>query len=188
MSASGEEPLAIAVGARYPVGERQYLLSERLARAVARCREALIEVAEHREVITYGELSDEIAGAVLPRHMGPLLSMIAHDCSARDEPSLASLVVSAGTGEVSTPDARWAPPNRQACWDLWSGRLQSAVPGGTRCRESAAAQDGEAGAAGESAPSSPPSSPRSPAASSASRTRRGSSPGWSRSPRAPKSA
>ncbi|QKD79548.1 hypothetical protein [Actinomyces marmotae] len=147
MSASGEEPLAIVVGARYPVGERQYLLSERLARAVALCREALIEVAEHREVITYGELSDEIAGAVLPRHMGPLLSMIAHDCAARDEPSLASLVVSASTGEVSTPDARWAPPSRQACWDLWSSRSQGA---GRARRGAAAAQAGEA-ASGASA-------------------------------------
>lgn len=146
MSASGEESLAIVVGARYPVGERQYLLSERLARAVARCREVLIEVAEHREVITYGELSDEIERAVLPRHMGPLLSMIAHDCAARGEPSLASLVVSAGTGEVSTRDARWAPPNRRDCWDLWSGRSQDA---GTVGR-GAADQAGEAAASGDS--------------------------------------
>ncbi|GGO99974.1 hypothetical protein [Actinomyces gaoshouyii] len=177
MSGSGEEPLAIAVGARYPVGERQYLLSERLARAVARCREVLIEVAGNRDVITYGELSDEIAGAVPPHRMGPLLSMIAHDCAARGEPSLASLVVSAGTGEVSTPDARWAPPNRRACWDLWSSRSRSAVPGATRGRESAAAQASEAVVAGDSALSWPSSSPRSLSESPALRMRRGSSPG-----------
>lgn len=143
MSASGEKPLAIAVGARYPVGERQYLLSERLARAVARSREVLIEVAQQRDVITYGELSEEIGGAVLPRHMGPLLAMIDHDCAARGEPFLASLVVSAGTGEVSTRDARWAPPNRHACWELRCNRSGAAGPTGPGASPPATAQAGE---------------------------------------------
>ena len=35
--------------------------------------------------------------------------MIAHDCAARDEPSLASLVVSAATGEVSTGGLELGP-------------------------------------------------------------------------------
>ena len=94
------EALAITVGDCFPVGDRMRRLTPRLAQATNAARSVLIEVAQHREVITYGELSDSIGRSVLPRHMGPLLSMIGHDCAARGEPSLASLVVSAATGEV----------------------------------------------------------------------------------------
>ena len=113
------QPLAITVGDRFPVGERLYRLTPRLAESTIAARSVLLDIAEHREVITYGELSDSIGRSVLPRHMGPLLSMIAHDCAARGEPSLASLVVSAATGEVGTGDSSWAPPQRLACWARW---------------------------------------------------------------------
>ncbi|OLO60942.1 hypothetical protein BKH23_07615 [Actinomyces oris] len=113
------ESLAITVGDYFPVGDRMRRLTPRLAEATNAARSVLIEVAQHREVITYGELSDSIGRGVLPRHMGPLLSMIGHDCAARGEPSLASLVVSAATGEVGTRDASWAPPQRLACWAVW---------------------------------------------------------------------
>lgn len=113
------ELLAITVGDYFPVGDRMRRLTPRLAQATNAARSVLIEVAQHREVITYGELSDSIGRSVLPRHMGPLLSMIGHDCAARGEPSLASLVVSAATGEVGTRDETWAPPQRLACWAVW---------------------------------------------------------------------
>ena len=113
------QPLAITVGDRFPVGERLYRLTPRLAESTIAARSVLLDIAEHREVITYGELSESIGRSVLPRHMGPLLSMISHDCAARGEPSLASLVVSAATGEVGTGDSSWAPPQRLACWARW---------------------------------------------------------------------
>ena len=113
------ESLAITVGDYFPVGDRMRRLTPRLAQATNAARSVLIEVAQHREVITYGELSDSIGRSVLPRHTGPLLSMIGHDCAARGEPSLASLVVSAATGEVGTRDETWAPPQRLACWAVW---------------------------------------------------------------------
>ena len=113
------QPLAITVGDRFPVGERLYRLTPRLAESTIAARSVLLDIAEHREVITYGELSESIGRSVLPRHMGPLLSMIVHDCAARGEPSLASLVVSAATGEVGTGDSSWAPPQRLACWARW---------------------------------------------------------------------
>lgn len=113
------ESLAITVGDYFPVGDRMRRLTPRLAQATNAARSVLIEVAQHREVINYGELSDSIGRSVLPRHMGPLLSMIGHDCAARGEPSLASLVVSAATGEVGTRDETWAPPQRLACWAVW---------------------------------------------------------------------
>ena len=121
LPARGGEPgaLALDVGGRYPVGERMLTLTPRLAEAVVRAREVLLDVAAHHEVITYGELGDAIGSLVLPRHMGPLLHMLGHDCRARDEPSLPSLVVSALTGEVGTADDSWAPPARRACWLRW---------------------------------------------------------------------
>ncbi|EEH65315.1 hypothetical protein HMPREF0058_1819 [Actinomyces urogenitalis DSM 15434] len=119
------EPLAsdrlvLVVGQRYPVGERRHTLTPRLAQATVRSREVLVELAGHGEVITYGELSQAIGGLVLPRHMGPLLHMLGHDCARRGEPDLAALVVSAISGEVSTPDSAWAQPAREACWAYWS--------------------------------------------------------------------
>ncbi|WP_182911346.1 MULTISPECIES: hypothetical protein [Actinomyces] len=117
-----EEGLVLQVGSRYPVGHREHLLTRRLALATARARAVLIEAASHGEVMTYGELSEAISGMVLPRHMGPLLHMLGHDCAARGEPGLPSLVVTAATGEVGTPDLSWAPPERQACWDYWAPR------------------------------------------------------------------
>ncbi|WP_234415874.1 MULTISPECIES: hypothetical protein [unclassified Actinomyces] len=128
-SASGTSPepelpaggeLALTVGERYPVGERRYTLTPRLAEAVMRAREVLIDVAAHREVITYGELSEAIGGTVLPRHMGPLLHMLGHDCAERGEPSLPALVINQAKGEVGTADDAWAPPERSACWDYWA--------------------------------------------------------------------
>ena len=107
---------------RYPVGQRMHTLTPRLAEATARSRAVLIDAAAHREVITYGELSELIGGLVLPRHMGPLLHMVSHDCAARGEPDLPALVVSASTGEVGTPDGSWAPPQRLACWERWGRR------------------------------------------------------------------
>lgn len=122
------QPLAITVGDRFPVGERVYRLTPGLARSTIAARSVLTDVAQHREVITYGELSDAIGRSVLPRHMGPLLSMISHDCAARGEPDLAALVVSAATGEVGTSDESWAPPHRRDCWERW-GDGASCHPG-----------------------------------------------------------
>lgn len=113
------QELVLVVGQRYPVRQRMHTLTPALARATALAREALVDAAAHRETMTYGELSEAIGRAVLPRHMGPLLHMLDHDCAARGEPALASLVVSAASGEVATPDASWAPPQRRACWDYW---------------------------------------------------------------------
>ena len=113
--------LALAPGERYAVGDRMYRLTPRLAAATAAARVVLVDVAAHGEVVTYGELSEAIGGAVLPRHMGPLLSMVSHDCQARDEPDLAGVVVSASKGEVGTRDTSWAPLARAACWEYWCG-------------------------------------------------------------------
>lgn len=112
--------IALTPGERYPVGERNFTLTPRLAEALARARPVLVDVAAHHEVITYGELSEVIGALVAPRHMGPLLHMVGHDCRMRDEPSLAALVVGAASGEVGTADDSWAPPERWACWQRWT--------------------------------------------------------------------
>lgn len=121
--------LVLVTGQRYPVGERMHTLTPRLARATELARLVLLDVAAHGEVLTYGELSEAIGGAVLPRHMGPLLHMLGHDCALREEPGLPALVVSASTGEVGTPDGSWAPPERRACWRYWGAQGASQAPG-----------------------------------------------------------
>lgn len=113
-------PLVLTEGERYPVGERLFTLTPRLAEATRRARAVLIEAARHGEVLTYGELSEEIDGIVLPRHMGPLMHMVGHDCRLRDEPLLPALVVSKAKGEVGSDDDAWAAPERRAAWEYWA--------------------------------------------------------------------
>lgn len=114
--------LALTEGERYPVGERLFTLTPRLAEAARRARAALIEAARHGEVLTYGELSEEIDGMVLPRHMGPLMHMLGHDCRLRDEPLLPALVINKAKGEVGSDDDAWAAPERLEVWEYWAER------------------------------------------------------------------
>lgn len=53
--------------------------------------------------------------------MGRLLDVISEDCHLRGEPSLAALVVNAGTGEVGG-DYEWGDPvlERRRLYDYWS--------------------------------------------------------------------
>lgn len=115
-----DQPLALTEGERYPVGERFFTLTPRLAEATRRARAVLIESARHGEVMTYGELSEEIDGIVLPRHMGPLMHMLGHDCSLRDEPLLPALVINRAKGEVGSHDDAWAAPERLEAWAYWA--------------------------------------------------------------------
>lgn len=117
-----DQPLALTEGERYPVGERFFTLTPRLAEATRRARAVLIESARHGEVMTYGELSEEIDGIVLPRHMGLLMHMLGHDCRLRDEPLLPALVINKAKGEVGAADDAWAAPERTAVWAYWARR------------------------------------------------------------------
>ena len=62
----------------------------------------LIEVAGARETITYGGLRRDLDLRYLVQGMGRLLDLVTEDCLRRGEPSLASLVVNATSGEVGT--------------------------------------------------------------------------------------
>ena len=116
---AGHGALALDVGERYPVGERTFTLTPGLAEAVRRSRAVLLDVAAHREVITYGELGEAIGGLVLPRHMGPLLHMLGHDCRLGAAPPLPPLGASAPRGAVGPAAAAGAAPARRACWLHW---------------------------------------------------------------------
>ncbi len=65
-----------------------------------RVRDYLIEVAKVRETVTYGELRQELDLPYAPQGMGRFLDVLTQECRLRDEPSLAAIVVGAGTGEV----------------------------------------------------------------------------------------
>ena len=65
-------------------------------------RERLIEVARARGTTTYGGLRGDLDLRYLVQGMGRLLDLVTEDCLRRGEPSLASLVVNASSGEVGT--------------------------------------------------------------------------------------
>jgi hypothetical protein len=65
-----------------------------------RVRDRLVEAARARETVTYGELREELGLPYLVQGMGRLLDLVSEDCARRGEPSLASVVVNASTGEV----------------------------------------------------------------------------------------
>lgn len=67
---------------------------------VRQARSALIVAAMRRSVVTYGELGKALGmeGVALRNEMRHILDDLSEDCIARDEPSLAALVVNQETG------------------------------------------------------------------------------------------
>ena len=113
------QALALVVGERYPVGERMVTVTPHLAEATVRAREVLIDVAAHREVITYGELGGAVDGCGVPGRRGRVLPVLGHGGRRGDGPLRPALVVGAATGGVGTSDSAWASPARRACWMRW---------------------------------------------------------------------
>jgi hypothetical protein len=65
-----------------------------------RIRDHLIEHAAGGGTTTYGDLKRDLGLPHATNGLGRLLDLVGEDCARRDEPSLASLVVSRSTGEV----------------------------------------------------------------------------------------
>lgn len=67
---------------------------------VQRARAALIVAAMRRSILTYGELGKALGinGVALRNEMRHILDDLSDDCIARNEPSLAALVVNSRTG------------------------------------------------------------------------------------------
>jgi hypothetical protein len=101
---------------------RTVRVTETALRCLPDVRDCLIEVAEQRGTITYGELKDSVGFPYPTRGMGRLLDLLSVDCARRNEPSLAAIVVSARTGEVSIEFARDPGAERADLYAHWSSR------------------------------------------------------------------
>jgi hypothetical protein len=92
--------LMLRRGERLVVKGRTVTVTPTAAEWLPRVRDRLVEAAHAGETVTYGELREEVGLPYLVQGMGRLLDLLTEDCSRRGEPSLASLVVNASTGEV----------------------------------------------------------------------------------------
>ncbi|GAB3928593.1 hypothetical protein GCM10029976_026680 [Kribbella albertanoniae] len=92
--------LTLRVGEKLFIKEGRVSVTTLDAHWLPRIRGRLIEVAANGETITYGTLKQQLGLPHPPNGLGRLLDLLSVDCERRGEPSLASLVVNSGTGEV----------------------------------------------------------------------------------------
>ena len=114
--------LRVRLGERIEVGGRLVRVTDHAYASLPRVRERLVEAASAGETVTYGELREELDLPYLVQGMGRLLDLLTVDCARRGEPSLASLVVSAATGEVGSGYGRGAADERDRvhAYERWS--------------------------------------------------------------------
>jgi len=114
--------LQVSVGERVrrPSGAGEVRVTPHMGRVLPRLREVLVDVARRRVTITYGELATAIDHAYLQQGLGPVLDVLAVDCTRRGEPRLDALVVTRSRGEVSHGFDGDAVRDREACWEHWS--------------------------------------------------------------------
>ena len=92
--------LQLRRGEKVAVKGRTVTVTPTAFECLPRVRERLVEAARAGETVTYGELREELGLPYLVQGMGRLLDLVSVDCLRRGEPSLASMVVNASTGEV----------------------------------------------------------------------------------------
>ena len=69
---------------------------------------------------TYGELVSDLSLPYMARGLGPLLDLLGVDCERRDEPNLASLVVTGRSGEVGAEYGTGAAEERARVYAFWT--------------------------------------------------------------------
>ncbi|WP_156374214.1 hypothetical protein [Cellulomonas sp. Leaf334] len=92
--------LKLRKGEKISMKGRNITVTDTAFECLPRVRDRLVEAALARELVTYGELRQELELPYLVQGMGRLLDLLSEDCFRRNEPSLASIVVNASTGEV----------------------------------------------------------------------------------------
>lgn len=89
-----------------------------------RARAALVLSAMRRTTVTYGELAQAVDLPDVPvsHHMKRILDLVSQECIARNEPSLAPLVVNERTGEPGKgyrdAGVDWQTEVRR-CYNAW---------------------------------------------------------------------
>ncbi|WNB87110.1 hypothetical protein [Cellulomonas sp. ATA003] len=106
-------PVMLRPGERLEVRGRAVTVTPTAFACLPPVRDRLVEAAVAGETVTYGELREELGLRYLVQGMGRLLDLLTEDCARRGEPSLASLVVNAATGEVGRNGAGDAAAERE---------------------------------------------------------------------------
>jgi hypothetical protein len=89
-------------GEKIAMKGRTLTVTEVALDCLPRVRDHLIEMAKAGQTVTYGDLRRELELPYPTNGLGRLLDLLSADCFRRREPSLASLVVNATTGEVGS--------------------------------------------------------------------------------------
>lgn len=100
--------------------KRRIHVSERDIRSVEAMRGMLIDEARARATVTYGEVVRDLSLPTSPKGLGRLLDLLSEDCARRGEPTLAAIVVTAGTGEVGHGYGAGAGADREALYAHWA--------------------------------------------------------------------
>ena len=106
--------LAIRTGDRLEINGRVRTVTSTAVACLPRVRTHLIGLARGGETVTYSQLRRTLELPYAVNGMGWLLDVLTEDCRRRGEPSLAALVVTAGTGEVGDDYPGEAPKERSA--------------------------------------------------------------------------
>lgn len=111
--------LHLSLGEKIAPKGRILTVSELDVATLADMRPLLIEVARSRGTISYSALIKALDLPHATNGLGRILDLLSEDCSRRDEPSLAALVVSQSTGEVG--EAFWGNPasERKLVYQIW---------------------------------------------------------------------
>ena len=110
----------LQVGETVVTEKRRIHVSERDIRSVLAMRGMLIEEARSRATVTYGEVVRDLRLPTSPKGLGRLLDLLSEDCARRGEPTLAAIVVTAGTGEVGHGYGEGADSDREALYAHWA--------------------------------------------------------------------
>lgn len=117
--------LKVRQGEKLARGSRAGLtvrVSPLMIQVLPRLRALLVDAAQRHTTLTYREVALALEHAYLQQGLGPVLDVLAEDCSRRGEPRLDALVVTVKQGEVGTGFEGDPARERDACWSYWASR------------------------------------------------------------------
>lgn len=112
--------LTLRRGEKIPIKGRTVTVTDLAYESMPAVRAYLIGVARNGGTTTYGELKDDLELSYVPQGLGRLMDLLSVDCTRRDEPSLAALVVTGHTGEVGYDFAGDAAAERELLYNFWA--------------------------------------------------------------------
>lgn len=112
-------PSTLQVGEIVHSEKRSMHVSARDIESVIAMRAMLIDEARAGATVTYGEVVRDCQLPVPPKGLGRLLVLLSEDCARRGEPTLAAIVVTAGSGEVGHGYGAGASTDRQDLYAYW---------------------------------------------------------------------